>query len=177
MNRVYTKSGDDGFTTIANGKRIKKYADMVELYGTLDELSVFLGYATESMLYKQDFNDLLQQIYRVQRELYELNSHLVSSNKFTINPHLISKLEIEMDAMSINLPILKSFILPGGGEVAGRIHLARAICRRAERIAFKVAATNDSSEVVGIYLNRLSDWLFVAARTASRIANVEEVLV
>ena len=177
MSKVYTKSGDDGFTSLGNNKRVKKYSDVIELYGCVDELSVFLGYAAECLSYNQDFNELLKQIYRIQRELFELNTHLFSGQKYAINPHKISKLEIEIDAMSQRLPILKSFILPSGGECASRIHLARVICRRAERVAFRLADSNDNAEIIGVYLNRLSDWLYTAARTAAMIVNAEEVLV
>lgn len=177
MGKVYTKSGDDGFTSLADGKRVKKHSDIIELYGCVDELNVFLGYAAEVLCYKREFQDLFKQIYRIQRELFELSSYLLSSSKFAINPHKISQLEIEIDAMSDRLPVLKSFILPGGGEYALRIHLARTVCRRAERAAFRVAESNKNAEIVGVYFNRLSDWLYTAARTAALIANVEETAI
>ena len=177
MNKVYTKSGDDGFTSLGNNKRVKKHSEIIELYGCIDEINVFLGYAAECLCCNQDFSELLKQIYRIQRELFELSTHLFSGQKFAINPHKITKLEIEIDVMSEQLPILKSFILPSGGECASRIHLARVISRRAERVAFKLAETNDNAQIVGIYLNRLSDWLYTAARTAAMIVNAEEVLV
>ncbi|MBU0743917.1 MAG: cob(I)yrinic acid a,c-diamide adenosyltransferase [Gammaproteobacteria bacterium] len=171
------KSGDDGFTSLANGKRVKKYSDIIEIYGSLDEVNVFLGYVAEALYCNQEFSDLLKQVYRIQRDLFELGSYLMSGKKFTINPQKISILEMEIDAMSERLPVLKSFILPGGGESASRIHLTRAVCRRAERIAFKLLETNDNAEIVGIYLNRLGDWLYVAARTAAFLSNEEEMQV
>ena len=174
MNKLYTKSGDDGLTDLANGKRVKKHSDIIELYGCVDELGVFLGYAAESLCYNQAFQDLFKQIHRIRSELTELGSHLLSGSKFAINPHKISKFETEIDAMSDRLPIIKSSILPSGGECALRIHLARSICRRAERIAFKLAESNNNAEIVGVYFNRLGDWLYTAARTAALIANVEE---
>lgn len=177
MSKIYTKSGDDGMTSLANGKRVKKSSAIIELYGCIDELNSFLGYAAESLFSNQEFIVLLKQIYRIQKELFELGSHLVSEKKFTINPHNISKLETEIDAMSERLPVLKSFILPGGGECASRIYLARAVCRRAEVAAFKSVETNDNAEIVGIYLNRLGTWLYAAARTAALIVNAEEMTV
>ncbi|CAL7959739.1 Corrinoid adenosyltransferase [Gammaproteobacteria bacterium] len=177
MSKIYTKSGDDGLTSGVNNKRVKKHSDLIELYGCVDELNVFLGYAAESFCETQDFRDMFKQIYRIQCELFELSSNLLSSSAFAINPHKISQLEIEIDAMSERLPILKSSILPGGGECALRIHLARTVCRRAERAAFKLAESNKNAQIVGIYFNRLSDWLHTAARTASLILNVEETLV
>jgi cob(I)alamin adenosyltransferase len=174
MNKLYTKSGDDGLTSLANGKRVKKYSDIIELHGCIDELGVFLGYAAESLCSDEAFQELFKQIHRIRGELIELNSHLLSGSRFAINPHKISKFEIEIDAMSDRLPIIKSSILPSGGECALRIHLARAVCRRVERVAFKMAENDDHAEIVGIYFNRLGDWLYAAARTAALIANVEE---
>ncbi|MEI8055249.1 MAG: cob(I)yrinic acid a,c-diamide adenosyltransferase [bacterium] len=177
MSKIYTKSGDDGLTTVANNRRVKKHSDMIELYGCIDELNVFLGYAAESFCEIQNFRDMFKQIYRIQSELFELGSNLLSSNTFAINPHKISQLEIEIDSMSERLPILKSFILPGGGECALRIYLARTACRRTERAAFKLAESNKNAQIIGVYFNRLSDWLYTAARTAALILNVEEALV
>lgn len=175
MNKLYTKSGDDGFTSLVNGKRVKKYSDIIDLYGCIDELSVFLGYAAESLCCEQSFKEILKQVYRIQKELFELSAYLTSGQKFAINPHKVRVLEIEIDAMSERLPVLNTFILPSGGESALRIHLSRVTCRRAERAAFKLADTNGNAEIVGIYLNRLSDWLYAAARTAAMIANTEEM--
>lgn len=175
MGKIYTKSGDDGYTDLADGKRVKKFSDIVELYGSIDELNVFLGYAAESLCGNPDFNELFKQINRIQKELFELSANLVAGQKFAVGPHQVSKLEIEIDAMSEHLPILNSFILPSGGESALRIHLARVVCRRAERTAFKLADSNNKAEIVGIYLNRLSDWLYVAARMAALVTNTEEM--
>lgn len=177
MNKLRKQSGDDGFTNLANGKRVKKCSDIIELYGVIDELNVFLGHATESLCGNETFSNLLKSIYHIQRDLFELCSHVVSGQKFTLHPQKLEFLEGEIWTMSEKLPILKSFILPGGGEQASRIHVARAICRRAERIAFKLAETNDNATSIGIYLNRLSDWLYAAARTAALLTNAEEILV
>jgi cob(I)alamin adenosyltransferase len=177
MSKIYTKSGDDGLTTVANDRRIKKHSDLIELYGCIDELNVFLGYAAEYFCETQEFRDMFKQIYRIQCELFELSSNLLSSDIFAINPHKISQLEVEIDAMSERLPVLKSSVLPGGGECALRIYLARTVCRRTERAAFKLAETNKNAQIIGVYFNRLSDWLYTAARTSALILNVEETLV
>ncbi len=177
MRNKDNKSGDDGLTSLADGKRIKKTSEIIELCGCLEELNAFLGYTAESLCANQVFVGILKQIYRVQKELFGIISHLVSSKKFAINPHDISKFEIEIDVMSQRLPVLESIILPGGGEAASRIHLARAICRRAERAAFRLFATNDNAEIVGIYLNRLGDWLYAVARTAALMVNAEEMTI
>ena len=175
MSKVYTKSGDDGYTSLVGGKRVKKSADIVELYGALDELNVFLSSSIESLCHNRDYDNLLKQIYRIQKEIFALGSHLVSGERFTISSQSINKLEDEIDGMSENLPILKSFILPSGGESAVRLHMARVVCRRAERVAFKLADDNHIAEIAGVYLNRLADWLYTAARTAALIVNIEEV--
>lgn len=174
---MYTKTGDDGSTSLTDGKRVKKYSDIIELYGCIEELNVFLGYVAEILCKNQEFHDLFKQIYRIQRELFELSSCLLSNSKFAVNPHKISQIEIEIDAMSERLPVLKSSVLPGGGECSLRIHLARAVCRRAERVAFKLAEGNKNTQIVGVYFNRLSDWLFILARTAALISNIEETVV
>ncbi|MDR1057758.1 MAG: cob(I)yrinic acid a,c-diamide adenosyltransferase [Coxiellaceae bacterium] len=170
-------SGDDGFTALVSGKQVKKSSELIELYGSIDELNVFLGFASEAMCCNQNFSSLLKSIYQIQRNLFELCSNLVSGKKFTLHPEKLKVLESEIDTLSEKLPVLRSFILPGGGEQASRMHIARAICRRAERVAFKLAETNDNAKVIGVYLNRLSDWLYVAARTAALITNSEEMLV
>jgi len=174
MAKIYSKSGDDGFTSLADGKRVKKHSVLIELYGGIEELNAVLGYAAEFLCHKQESSDLYRQIDRVQRELFDLGSHLLSDRKFAIKPHKISQLEIEMDAMSDRLPILSSPVLPGGGEGALRVYMARAVCRRVERAAFKLAEDNRNAEIVGVYFNRLGTWLHTVARTASLEANIEE---
>lgn len=177
MVKLYTKSGDDGFTSLGNGKRISKSSEVIELYGALDELNVFLSYAGEFLHADLRFEQIFKRLLRIQRELFELTAHLASGNKFTLNPHKVGELEFEIDQMSESLPVLNSFILPSGGEAAIRIHMGRVVCRRAERSAFKLDASKDNATVIGIYLNRLSDWLYAAARSVAKISNIEEVQV
>lgn len=176
-SEIYTKSGDDGFTNLASGKRIKKSSEIIELCGCLEELNVFLGHAAEFLYSNAEFTELLKHIYRVQKELFAIISCLLSEKKFVINPHNISDLEAGVNTMSERLPVLQALILPGGGEAASRIYLAWAVCRRAERAAFRLFATNDNAEIVGIYLNRLGDWLYVAARTTALMVHAEEMTV
>jgi len=177
MSRLYTKSGDGGFTSLSNGKKVKKNSDIIELYGSLDELNVFLAHASEALHQNQDFDQLLKSIYKIQKEIFNFSSKLMSGEKIIISSAEINKFEDDVDAMSEKLPILKSFILPGGGEAATRLHLARVTCRRVERVAFRLLDKDSSVEALGVYLNRLSDWLYVGARTAALIVNAEEVLV
>ena len=174
--RIYTRSGDDGTTCLANDKKIKKNSVIIELLGCLDELNSFLGFAAEALCSNESYSDLLRKIYLIQKELLDSGAQLSSGNKITQNPHKTTRLEDEIDAMNAVLPAAKSFILPGGGECASRLHIARAVCRRAERVAYATAADFDKSAMqVGVYLNRLSDWLFTAARLSAFIAGVEEM--
>lgn len=174
MSKIYTKTGDDGSTALTNGKRVKKTNNIIELYGELDELNSFLGFAAEAFIHNANCSKFLPNIYRVQKDLFKIASEIVSGNKINVSVQLINQLEGEIDLFDAQLPILKSFILPGGGEIASRLHLVRSVCRRAERAAFKVLETTKHTEVVAMYLNRLSDWLFVLARYVAFLSNIEE---
>ena len=179
MNKIYTKLGDYGLTNLSNGKKVKKSSEIIEFYGSLDELNVFLCHVAEYLCAKYLFINLLEQIYRIQKKIFIISSSIVSEKKIIINIlEDIKQLEEEIDYMNNQLPILKSFILPSGGEIASRLHLARVVCRRAERVAFRLAAAedkNDNAKIIGIYLNRLGDWLYVAARFTAILTNKEEI--
>lgn len=175
MKKKFSELGDKGFTALAGGKKTKKTSALIEMQGSVDELNSFLGFAVEALLSgKQDFEQLIKAIYRIQGELFEVGMQLTSNNKFILNSLKIKQLEMEIDQMSDKLPVLDSFVLPGGGESGSRLHLARAVCRRAERDAFKLFELDNNTQLVAIYLNRLSDWLYVAARSAANIASIEE---
>ncbi len=181
ITKVYTRTGDAGQTRLAGGRQIAKTAARIEAYGTIDELNAALGLAAES-LRQEDAAGLRSRILRIQNELFDLGSQLAvlaedrRENTPVIRQPDIDRLEAEIDALNDNLPNLTSFILPGGGEVSARLHLARTICRRAEREALRLAAAEplDGPEVP--YLNRLSDWLFVASRAAAAAAGIPETL-
>lgn len=174
MNRIYTRTGDDGTTLLVNGKRVKKTSELIEFYGTLDELNSFLGFAAESICEQREFVMPLKSLYRIQKELFSLSNTVISGEKLNLGLPLVNKLEEEIDYFQKELPILKSFILPGAGEGSARLHLARSVCRRAERAAFRVVPSIKNLEIVAIYLNRLSDWLFVLARYVAFVLNIEE---
>ncbi|MCL5261080.1 MAG: cob(I)yrinic acid a,c-diamide adenosyltransferase [Gammaproteobacteria bacterium] len=178
MAKIYTKTGDYGITATIEGKRVKKTSELIELYGSLDELNSFLGFAAESLC-RSDMQDLLKQIYSIQRGLFTMGSHLISGSKESLGFQAISQLEELIDALNAQLPVLKKFILPGGGENSSRLHLARSVCRRAERAAFRLieAHKSRSVEFIAIYLNRLGDWLFTAARFCAFNENIEEITV
>jgi cob(I)alamin adenosyltransferase len=180
MSKIYTKAGDTGMTTLPSGQWAAKSSDIVEVYGCLDELNCFAAFAGEALHDDSEFEDLVKHLYYIQRHLFDLGLYLAAKkeNKKKIDMHnVIAKLEHAIDIITDKMPLLDSFVLPGGGEAAARLHLARAVCRRAERAAFKLAESNKNAEDVGIYLNRLSDWFYVAARYAAYAANIEEITV
>lgn len=182
ITKVYTRGGDGGQTSLVGGERVAKASRRVEAYGTVDELLTFLGSAAEALRDKGDLAALRGQILRLQNELFDLGSRLATpedkarQSSPAVSAGDVTRLEEEMDAMNEDLPALSSFILPGGGEASARLHLARTVCRRAEREVLRLAQNEDLEEQTVPYLNRLSDWLFVAARHVARLEAVEETL-
>lgn len=183
ITRVYTKTGDKGKTRLAGGQEVDKTAQRIEAYGTVDELNATLGLVAEALRATSTaLEGLHRQILRIQNELFDLGSQLAvlpqdrREGTPVIRTADIERLEQEMDAMNLLLPSLTSFILPGGGEVSARLHMARTVCRRTEREVIRLGDTEplDGSEIP--YLNRLSDWLFVAGRFAAHHAGIPETL-
>jgi len=165
--KIYTKTGDKGETSLVGGKRVPKYDDRVEAYGTIDELNSHLGLIRDLL----EDEKLKAVVFDLQNQLFVAASIVASDSEETmakmpqITPENISNLELMMDEMSEQLPQLKNFVLPGGHILASQTHIARTICRRAERLSLK--ATNpeiESIRMVTKYLNRLSDFLFILAR-------------
>ena len=172
LSKIYTKTGDKGTTGLGDGSRVEKDHMRVEAYGTVDELNSAIG-----LLMCEELDEKLQQwLVDVQHELFDLGSELCVPNYKVINDEMITRLEDQIETMNADLPYLKEFILPGGNRPASLCHMARTICRRAER---RVVTLQGSTEInaAGLkYLNRLSDWLFVAARVLARANGGEEVL-
>lgn len=181
INRVYTRTGDAGQTRLAGGQVVAKTAARIEAYGTVDELGAALGLVAEA-LRSEDPASLRPRILRIQNELFDLGSQLavLPEDRREDTPVLhqsdVDRLEAEIDAMNEGLPNLNSFVLAGGGEASARLHLARTICRRAEREALRLAAVEPLDGIEVPYLNRLSDWLFVASRTAAAAHGIAETL-
>jgi len=172
MSKIYTRRGDHGITTLANGKTAAKTSELIEFYGCLDELSAFLGWTLEACYSKNELNELSKKICRIQRELFDLNTQLIAAN--VIGNSNIAVLEQEIDMISKQLPPLNFFILPGGGEISARLHITRAICRRAECAAFKLNLPQNKENIT-VYLNRLSDWFYIVARYAAFLLKIEEI--
>lgn len=174
--KIYTKTGDKGFTSLIGGTRIPKYDLRIESYGTVDELNSYIGMIRDHEI-GFAYKDLLKEI---QDRLFTIGSSLASDpekSKMKI-PDLhtsdIELLENEIDKMNEVLPDLKHFILPGGSAVVSFCHISRCVCRRAERITVHLAGESFVDEKVVIYLNRLSDFLFVLARKLCFDAGIAE---
>ena len=175
INRVYTRTGDDGTTALVGGDRVPKNSPRIEAYGTVDELNAAIGLARAALAGSQAGPRLGPVLARVQNELFNLGAELATPDETrrarqpVLAQRHVDALEAEMDALNEELPELRSFVLPGGGPVAAALHLARTICRRAER---RVLDLGDASESVPplelCYLNRLSDALFVYSRWAAK---------
>lgn len=172
LSKIYTRTGDDGSTGLGDGTRVPKDSLRVEAYGTVDELNSALGIALTTTL-PAEVRDALTQI---QHELFDLGGELCIPGRETITDRHVARLEQILDSLNDTLPPLKEFVLPGGGQAAALLHFTRTICRRAERCAVKLARTETVNPLALKYLNRLSDLLFVAARSVNRAEGHAEIL-
>src|SRR5450755_1818904 len=182
INRVYTRLGDSGETSLAGGQRVPKDSRRIEAYGTVDELNSFAGLARDSADGIPAVAALAGILRRVQHELFNLGSILatlpedVHPRQARITETEIAQLETEMDRLNEGLPVLRSFVLPGGSRLNAELHVCRTVCRRAERIATALAHEEPVPAEAVKYLNRLSDAFFVWSRWASHQAGVPETL-
>jgi len=186
LNRIYTKRGDSGETSLAGGQRVPKDAPRIEAYGTVDELSAFVGMAwvscDESSAVAPRLLELSAILRRVQHELFNLGSILstlpadVHPKQARVTEAESQQLEREIDAMNAEMAPLRSFVLPGGTRVNAELHAARTVCRRAERLLVSVARDEEVPAEAIRYLNRLSDALFVWSRWVNHVLGVPEVL-
>jgi cob(I)alamin adenosyltransferase len=173
LSKIYTKTGDDGTTGLGDGSRVAKDSLRVEAYGTVDELNSFVGLLRAELADDHTMQPLLS---RIQHELFDLGGELCIPNFILIKEESIARLEQAIDAMNENLPPLKDFILPAGGKAASTCHIARSVCRRAERRVLSLSQAETISMLGLKYLNRLSDYLFVTARVLAREHGGTEVL-
>jgi cob(I)alamin adenosyltransferase len=173
LSKIYTRTGDDGTTALGSGRRVAKYDLRVECYGTLDETNATIGLAR---LHTRSDQALDAMLARIQNDLFDLGAELCypdeskdARGRLSVSDAQVERLESEIDALNRELQPLRSFVLPGGTPAASFLHLARTISRRAERLMVALAAR--PNEPVGgsalRYINRLSDFLFVAARYAN----------
>jgi cob(I)alamin adenosyltransferase len=177
--KIYTRTGDRGDTALFGGDRVRKSHPRIEAYGTVDETNSAIGLA-RSFLRGQPGEETLDPVLaRIQAELFVAGADLATpTGARPVVPRVetpeIEALEREIDRMEENLPELRTFILPGGTAVASQLHVARTICRRAERLTVDLDAAEPVNEHVIVYLNRLSDFLFVTARWVNKCAGAEE---
>jgi cob(I)alamin adenosyltransferase len=172
LNKIYTKTGDDGTTALGTGERRPKYDLRIETYGTVDETNAAIGMARAAL--EPEFAELDAMLARVQNDLFDLGAELATPDDGTPKDYeplrivmsQAERVEHDIDKLNAELKPLRSFVLPGGSRAAAALHLARTICRRAERLM--VALAHQEPQRVGrpglVYMNRLSDFLFVASR-------------
>lgn len=182
LNRIYTRGGDKGDTSLAGGQRVPKDALRIECYGTVDELNSFVGMACFNAEQQAETVRLAAILKRVQHELFNLGSILatlpedVHPKQARVTVAEVRQLEQEIDAMNAELPALRSFVLPGGTRLNTELHACRTICRRAERLCVALSREEEVPEDTVHYLNRLSDAFFVWSRWANKALGAPEVL-
>lgn len=180
LNRIYTKTGDGGETALGDGSRVSKRSLRVESYGTVDELNAAVGLARLGAA-----DAMAEALSRISNDLFDLGADLcrpgagedpaAEGAPLRVTAGQVERLESEIDAMNADLAPLTSFVLPGGTELAARLHLCRTVARRAERRAVELAEAESVNPEAVRYLNRLSDWFFVAARAANENGALDEL--
>ena len=184
ITKVYTRTGDEGETHLVGGRKVPKDNPRVEAYGTVDELNSLLGVVRAELARSTaplaSRTTLDAQVAVIQSELFDLGTIFATPLKdrfegmTKIRSEDITRLEGELATMNAGVPPLKEFILPGGGPCSSQLHLARTVCRRAERRALHLVVEDDDASTALAYLNRLSDWLFVAARWHAQLCEEPE---
>lgn len=172
LNKIYTRTGDKGDTALGDGTRVGKASARVDAYGTVDELNAALGVAR-----LQSDGEMDAALARIQNDLFDLGADMCRPNlskdaeaeypPLRMLPTQVDRLEAEIDVMNANLAPLRSFVLPGGTPLAAYLHICRTVARRAERLAVALSGDEEVNEAAIRYLNRLSDWFFVASRAAN----------
>jgi len=177
LTRIYTRGGDKGETSLGDGSRVPKLDCRIGAFGTVDELNAQIGLVLAASDLPQSFRPWLETI---QNDLFDVGADLSVpfgiSDRLRVEQRAIDELERLCDDLNSGLPELRSFVLPGGTEAAARLHVARTVCRRAERDALTADREHRISPLVLVYLNRLSDLLFIAARAANAEADADEPL-
>ncbi len=179
MGRIYTRTGDEGLTSLYGGQRIPKHKVRLEVVGTLDELNAALGVVLADL----DDDEIREPLLTVQNLLFNIGAEVAEGgtkskkmidDALRVNPMQVAQLEKWIDKYDSKLPQLTNFILPGGSRLGAELHLARAVCRRAERGFAKLNEEEQTNPASLMYLNRLSDFLFVLARAVNAAAGVSE---
>ena len=182
LSKIYTKKGDGGTTQLATAETVRKDCIRIEAYGSVDELNSFMGLWADTLA-QIDAAELVAQIIEVQHRLFDIGGELsFPPGKYDektyggVSEENITQLEAEIDTWNSELAPLKNFVLPGGHLGNSTAHVCRTICRRSERLVVTLASEEAVRSEIIKYLNRLSDWLFVASRHVSKLTNTEEIL-
>lgn len=173
LSKITTKTGDGGETGLGDGSRVSKSSERIHAIGDVDELNSWMGLLRTELSTDDELQPLLHQI---QHDLFDLGGELSVPGFYALNEELLQDIEDNLEALNDTLPPLKDFILPGGNRCAASAHMARTVCRRAERSLVKMAHTETVSTLALRYLNRLSDLLFILARVLARRNNGQEVI-
>lgn len=171
LTRIYTRTGDDGSTGLADGRRLAKEHERIEAIGSVDELNATVGLLRAC----EPGEDIDQILESLQHRLFDLGGELAVPGMDSMRQDLVDELERHIDRLNAGLPPLREFVLPGGNEAAARCHLARTVCRRAERALLRLSRLEPVNSASTKYLNRLSDLLFVLARVLARRDGGQEV--
>ncbi|MDO8621054.1 MAG: cob(I)yrinic acid a,c-diamide adenosyltransferase [Candidatus Levybacteria bacterium] len=176
---IYTRTGDKGYTSFFNGQRISKSDSRVDVYGTIDELNSAIGMAIAELIRIKDKGlSIKSELERIQNDLLDIGSALANPASKPLNylEKRVKEFEDFIDQMTKQMPILKNFILPGGGKTGALLHFARTVCRRAERNLVKLSENGKIDNNIIIYINRLSDLLFTMARFANFKEKKKEII-
>lgn len=183
MSKIYTRSGDKGETSLFTGQRVPKNDPLIEALGSVDECNTAIGLSLSYLPEEEKFNQLKEQLIIIQHALFDLGAAIATPhtraeqdkiNKTRFDEEEIELLEQWIDQMDAELPKLRTFILPGGHPSGASLHLARSVCRRAERQVIPLNHHEDVSDKITCYLNRLSDYLFIASRWTNHLVEVPE---
>lgn len=183
LTKIYTKVGDRGKTLLASGEKVSKTDLRIEAYGSVDELNSFMGLLRDELSEQEDlFKDIIAEVQTIQNELFDIGGELSTpSNVLDINRQQVvsmasvSRLEQQIDHFNENLKPLENFVIPGGHRLNSTAHIARTVCRRAERHAVAFSSMSTCRTEPLIYLNRLSDWLFVICRLICHRLEIPEI--
>ena len=178
LSKIYTRTGDEGETGLGDGSRIKKTHPRVEAMGSVDELNSIMGVVVEGLILEgfQELIDTANFMRTLQHRIFDLGGELSIPGFEIVNKDHVIAIEEHLDALNDHLDPLENFILPGGSALIANCHMARAICRRAERNVVLLAESEVVNTASKEFLNRLSDYLFVVARSCARITAIDEVL-
>ena len=177
-NKVYTKTGDSGVTSLISGKRVPKHDIRIKAYGTIDELIVWLGLIrdiTTTTDIKATLLEIQKQLMTIAAELSVESEKELPKNLIPIQPNAVKHIENKIDILAAELPLLKNFVIPGGHVLISYAHIARCVCRRAERCVTELDEEVSVSSTIIAYMNRLSDYFFTLSRTFALELDVEEI--